>query len=306
MHRVGTRSSHLALTQTRKFMADLSAKFPEHDFEERHITTEGDLSDTPLSQSKTPGVFVSALRDALLKKEVDIIIHSMKDLPAEAYPGIVTACIPEREDIRDVLVSREGFELAEIPFGSLVGTSSPRRTASLRRIRPDLRVESIRGNIDTRLRKVSEGAFDATVLAHAGLRRINRTDAISQILPAELFIPAPGQGALSVECRAEDVELIEMLGTLTDSEVALIVSAEREVLLGINAGCATAIGATASFQNQTLILTAELAVEQTGEAELVTESISCTVSDIAKAKALGRLVATKLLLSPIAKKVSFK
>lgn len=306
MLRVGTRSSLLALTQTRTFVDEFLRANPDQLVEEVHITTEGDLSATPLSESKTPGVFVSALRDALLENRVDFIVHSMKDLPAEPFFGIVTACIPDREDIRDVFVSKNGLDLLQIPKGSLIGTSSPRRTASIRRIRPDLRVQSIRGNVDTRLAKVQSGEFDATVLAHAGLKRINRLESISQILPADLFIPAPGQGALSVECRAEDAGLAAMLGALTNKEVALTSTAERQVLVGISAGCATAIGATATYVDGVLTLTAELAIEQTGEAELVTESLLAGLENLELARGLGMSVATKLLSSPIAAKVSFK
>lgn len=306
MLRVGTRSSLLALTQTRTFVDEFLRANPDQLVEEVHITTEGDLSATPLSESKTPGVFVSALRDALLENRVDFIVHSMKDLPAEPFFGIVTACIPDREDIRDVFVSKNGLDLLQIPKGSLIGTSSPRRTASIRRIRPDLRVQSIRGNVDTRLAKVQSGEFDATVLAHAGLKRINRLESISQILPADLFIPAPGQGALSVECRADDAGLAAMLGALTNKEVALTSTAERQVLVGISAGCATAIGATATYVDGVLTLTAELAIEQTGEAELVTESLLAGLENLELARGLGMSVATKLLSSPIAAKVSFK
>lgn len=306
MLRVGTRSSLLALTQTRTFVDEFLRANPDQSVEEVHITTEGDLSATPLSESKTPGVFVSALRDALLENRVDFIVHSMKDLPAEPFFGIVTACIPDREDIRDVFVSKNGLDLLQIPKGSLIGTSSPRRTASIRRIRPDLRVQSIRGNVDTRLAKVQSGEFDATVLAHAGLKRINRLESISQILPADLFIPAPGQGALSVECRADDAGLAAMLGALTNKEVALTSTAERQVLVGISAGCATAIGATATYVDGVLTLTAELAIEQTGEAELVTESLLAGLENLELARGLGMSVATKLLSSPIAAKVSFK
>lgn len=306
MLRVGTRSSLLALTQTRTFVDEFLRANPDQLVEEVHITTEGDLSATPLSESKTPGVFVSALRDALLENRVDFIVHSMKDLPAEPFLGVVTACIPDREDIRDVFVSKNGLDLLQLPKGSLIGTSSPRRTASIRRIRPDLRVQSIRGNVDTRLAKVQSGEFDATVLAHAGLKRINRLESISQILPADLFIPAPGQGALSVECRAEDAGLAAMLGALTNKEVALTSTAERQVLVGISAGCATAIGATATYVDGVLTLTAELAIEQTGEAELVTESLLAGLENLELARGLGMSVATKLLSSPIAAKVSFK
>jgi hydroxymethylbilane synthase len=306
MLRVGTRASLLALTQTRSFVELFRHQEGQTEIQEVLIKTEGDGTQTPLSESKNPGVFVSALREALLSKEVDFIIHSMKDLPAEPHAGIVTACVPEREDPRDALVSQSGVGLELLPENALVGTSSPRRAASIRRARPDLRVSSIRGNVDTRLRKVAEGEYDATILAVAGLNRIGRSSEISEILPLDVFLPAPGQGALSIECRSEDTALAARLGFLTNPNVMLTATAERSVLIGISAGCATAIGASASYREGRLTLSAELAIEQTGEAVLETESVEIAKTDLESARDLGLLVAKRLLQSPIAQRATFK
>ncbi len=196
--RIGTRASLLALTQTRWVASQLQLHFPGLSIEEVLITTEGDLSTSPLSESKTPGVFVSALRNALYDREVDFVVHSMKDLPAKLEPGISVAAVPKREDVRDVLVSKGNLKLSELRRGAKVGTSSPRRAATLRQLRPDLELVSIRGNVDTRIAKVREGDYDATILALAGLNRIGRSAELSEIFSPEVMIPAPGQGALAV------------------------------------------------------------------------------------------------------------
>ncbi|MFM5904520.1 MAG: hydroxymethylbilane synthase [Micrococcales bacterium] len=303
--RVGTRGSLLALTQTRLFTSELLQSFAELELEEVLIQTQGDISTEPLSESKTPGLFVSALREALLENRVDFIIHSMKDLPANPYPGIATACVPVRQDPRDGLVSRQGLSLNELPGGSLVGTSSPRRAASIRRARPDLYVTSIRGNVDTRIAKVERGEYDATLLAMAGLNRISRADAVCQIFDAHHFVPAAGQGALAIECREEDTQLIEILSSLDHAETRLITTAERAVLSGLNAGCATAIGAVATYQNGLLKLTAELAVEQTGAAQRVDLEQPVSVSDLAAARTLGLQTAQRRLESPLAKEADW-
>lgn len=301
--RVGTRASVLALTQTRVLCERLRGQFPDLSVIEVLIKTEGDGTTEPLSASKTPGVFVSALRDALLENRVDFIVHSMKDLPAKPHAEIVTACVPQREDARDGLVSRENLTLAELAPGAVVGTSSPRRAASLRRHRPDLSVVNIRGNIDTRIAKVMRGDVDATLLAMAGLNRIGRAGAVAETFDNHDFVPAPGQGALAVECRAGDEHVLAMLQTLNDDTVQLITTAERSVLLGLDAGCSTAIGASADFNDGLLTLTAELAVEETGEAERVQVSAPVELGDLSSATQLGLRVAQQLRSSPIGQKV---
>lgn len=304
--RVGTRGSLLALTQTRIFTTALVERNVGLSIEEVLIQTQGDVSSEPLNKSTTPGLFVSALREALLENQVDFIVHSMKDLPAKPFPGIVSACIPKREDSRDGLVSRGNLTLSQLPQGARVGTSSPRRTASILRSRPDLRIEPIRGNIDTRIAKVQRGEYDATLLAMAGLNRIGRADEVCQIFENDDFIPAAGQGALAIECREEDVSIRQMLAELDDPVTRLITAAERHVLVGLDAGCATAIGAHATFDGSRLTLRAELAVEETGEAELVTVESVIEPNDFDSAQQLGLKAAKVLLESAIASKAAWK
>lgn len=303
--RVGTRASLLALTQTRTLCGLVSLEHPALVIIEVPIKTAGDGTIEPLCAAKTPGIFVSALRDALLDGRVDLIVHSMKDLPAKPHPEIVTACIPAREDVRDGLVSRDNLTLQQLPSGSIIGTSSPRRTSTLRRLRPDLEVVNIRGNIDSRIEKVMRGDVDATLLAMAGLNRIGRADVASEAFDSSLFIPAPGQGALTVECRADDHELLEMLKPLNNEHVQLITTAERSVLVGLEAGCSTAIGASAEYIDGTLSLTAELGEEVTGESERVQLKKVLTVGDVDSAIQLGLSAARQLLTLPIAEKAAF-
>lgn len=302
--RVGTRSSLLALTQTRKFVADLCEVHPTISIEEVHIQTQGDISTEPLSQSTTPGLFVSELRSALLDGKVDFLVHSMKDLPAAAFPGIVTACVPLREDARDALVSNGHLTLRELPADALVGTSSPRRAAAVRRVRPDLRVHSIRGNVDTRIHKVRTGEFDATILAVAGLNRIHRQDEISEYFTTE-FVAAAGQGALSIECRSDDAKTFALLRECNDRESELITTAERAVLLGLNAGCSTAIGASGHFVNSLLSLTAELAVESTGEVASVSQCLTLRNPSLRSATELGLELAAQLAAHPLASRAAW-
>lgn len=300
--RVGSRPSLLARTQTELFLAQLAQRHPALSFEVVLITTEGDNSTTPLSEAKTPGVFVSALRNALLEKRVDFVVHSMKDLPSQPHDKISIACVPAREDPRDVLVSRDGLLLSELAPGSIVGTSSPRRAASIRALRPDLEIRTIRGNVDSRIQKVKDGEFDATVLAMAGLNRIGRAAEASEVFEAETMLPAPAQGALAVECRSNDLELIELLGALSDREALLTTTAERAVLLGLGASCATAIGAYAKISAGTLTLHAELAVESSGESVLLRRVLSPVLEDREALIQLGRSVAMEFLSHEIAER----
>jgi hydroxymethylbilane synthase len=294
--RVGTRSSNLALAQTRIFSKTFASLDSDIKILEVSITTHGDLSKEPLSHSVTPGLFVSALRDALLNREVDLIVHSMKDLPAKPFPGIVTGCIPTREDSRDCLFSTNGQTLSQLSPGSLIGTSSPRRAATIRRIRPDLRIESIRGNIETRISKVLTGEYDATLLAVAGLKRINRADVATEIYDNQYFVPAPGQGAISVECRESDTDLISQLHLLNDPMIELTTTAERAVLVGLNAGCTSAVGAIASYLDGILYLTAELANVENGLSKKVELSRTLNSTDTQIAYQMG-LDAAGLLTS---------
>jgi hydroxymethylbilane synthase len=200
------------------------------------------------------GVFVNGLREKLLSGEVDFAVHSLKDLPTAPADGIALVAVPARNDPRDALCGPG--KLSELPSGARVGTGSPRRVAQLRALRPDLEVVPIRGNADTRLRKVTDGELDAIVLAHAGLVRIGRTETIGEVFDPEQMLPAPGQGALALECRADRLDLLEILGVLDDAQTRACVTAERTVLAVLEAGCSAPVGAYATYEEEGLRLTA--------------------------------------------------
>lgn len=254
---LGTRGSALARTQSRMVADDLETAARAHGIDltvELHIvTTEGDTTTTPLTGQSSVGVFVSALRHALLAGECDIAVHSLKDMPVGPAEGIELAAIPVREDARDALCAA-GRTLAELPHGAKVGTGSPRRAAQLLATRPDLEVHGLRGNVDTRLNAVGE-RFDAVVLAAAGLNRIGRSDAASQLLTHEVMVPAPGQGALAVEIRADaDATVADVVRLLDDLPTRAAVTAEREALRVLEAGCAAPVGAYARVHGDRLRL----------------------------------------------------
>lgn len=243
--RVGTRASLLATTQAGT-VADLIRERLDLEVEMVEVSTEGDRTQaagTPLVGSST-GVFVSALREALLRNEIDVAVHSLKDLPTAATPGVDLVAVPTREDPRDVVVARDGLTLAELPPGSRVGTGSPRRAAQIHALGLGLDVVGIRGNVDTRIGKLREGQYDAVVLARAGLARIGRLDEVTEVLDPLQVLPAPGQGALAIECRCDD-DLAERLAELDDPATRAAVSAERAVLATLEGGCAAPIGALA-------------------------------------------------------------
>jgi len=297
--RVGTRGSLLARAQTTQVLNQIQALSPTMTWSEHLVKTEGDLTDQPLATLTTPGIFVSALRDELLNGSVDVIVHSMKDLPANPHPGITLAAIPLREDPRDTLISAVAESFEALPRGARVGTSSPRREASVRRLRPDLVVEPIRGNITTRIEKVTRGDFDATILAKAGLVRAGLTSAIRQELDMKEFLPAPRQGALAIECRSSDPDTIKLVGLVDDETSRITALAEQAVLVGLQAGCHVAIGAHASLTAGILDVHAELAISSTGQA--VTASKQTLVNGNAhdQAETLGLLVAEELMKSPL-------
>ncbi|WP_043783904.1 hydroxymethylbilane synthase [Amycolatopsis rifamycinica] len=242
---MGTRGSKLALAQTGTVADALRATGAEVEIVQ--VTTPGDQSSAPIPTIGV-GVFTSALREALLGNEVDVIVHSYKDLPTAPEPGITLAAVPPREDPRDALVARDGLTLGELLPGAKVGTGSPRRTAQLRALGLGLEIVPIRGNIDTRMRKVSDGELDAVVLARAGLARIGRAEAITETLDPIQMLPAPAQGALAVECRTGDVDLEQLLrSTLDDEGTRAAVTAERALLAALEAGCSAPVGALAEI-----------------------------------------------------------
>jgi hydroxymethylbilane synthase len=242
--RLGTRASALATTQS-GLVADLVRDRLGREVELVEITTEGDTSSTPLAQMGGTGVFVSALRDALLDGRIDLAVHSLKDLPTAPCDGIALAAVPLREDPRDVVVARDGLTLGELPVGSRVGTGSPRRVAQLHALGLGLDVTGVRGNVDTRIAKVRSGDYDAVVLARAGLARLGRLDDATEVLDPLQVLPAPGQGALAVECRADDTGLVSALAALEDPGSRAAVVAERAVLATLEGGCSAPVGALA-------------------------------------------------------------
>jgi hydroxymethylbilane synthase len=245
--RLGTRRSALALVQA-QYVADALTAAGQVTVELVPIVTSGDRTQQDQVLLETiggTGVFVTELRRALLSGDVDLAVHSLKDLPTAPAEGLTFAAIPPRADPRDVLVARDGLTLGELPPGSRVGTGSPRRAAQLRALDLGLVLEPIRGNVDTRLRSVAEGRYDAVVLARAGLVRLGRQDEATEVLDPIQVLPAPGQGALAVEVRTDDAELVAALGTLDDPDTRAAVTAERAVLATLEAGCTSPVGALA-------------------------------------------------------------
>lgn len=251
-----TRPSALALWQTRRVIQLLQAAHPGLECNEYVISTSGDrILDRPLPEIGGKGLFTAELEDALLSGNVQAAVHSLKDLPVENTPGIVIAAIPERTGVNDVLVSRDRQPLSGLQEGARVGTSSLRRTAQLLVRRPDLTILPLRGNVDTRVRKALNGEYDAIVLAQAGLTRLGLQEHISEVLPLEIMLPAPGQGALAVQCRAEDTETLELLAAIHDPITAEAVEAERAFLASLGGGCSLPVAAYAEKNNGTIILT---------------------------------------------------
>ncbi len=244
--RVGTRASLLARTQAGQ-VADRLRLALDRPVELVEVTTEGDASAAPLASMGGAGVFVGSLREALLRGEVDLAVHSLKDLPTAPAPGITLAAVPPREDPRDAVVARDGLTLGELPVGARVGTGSPRRAAQLHALGLGLEVVAIRGNVDTRIAKVRSGAVDAVVLARAGLSRIGRLDAVTEVLDPLQMLPAPGQGALAVECRTADRHALATAQAADDPFTRSAVAVERRVLADLEAGCSAPVGALAEL-----------------------------------------------------------
>lgn len=249
---VGTRESQLAQRQTGQVIERLRQLCVQHgiacEFQTKTIVTKGDqILNVTLSKVGGKGLFVKEIEQALLNGEIDLAVHSMKDMPYELPEGLIIGAIPTREDIRDALISIKYRSLEELPEGAVVGTSSLRREAQLRHRRPDLIIQPVRGNIDTRLRKLETENFDAIILASAGLKRMGWTDRITQYLEAEQFIPAVGQGALAIECREDDAFIRSILQHIQDDETAMAVRAERAFLGKMEGSCQIPIGAFAKL-----------------------------------------------------------
>ena len=246
MIRIGTRASALATTQSQLIATRLS-ELHGVDVELVTITTEGDSTEAPLTSLGGQGVFVAALREAVASGEIDLAVHSLKDLPTAADPRLTLAAIPPREDPRDALVARDNLTLGELPQGARIGTGSPRRAAQINALGLGVDVVGIRGNVDTRLAKVASGEFDAVVLALAGLKRLGRESDSTEVLDPLQMLPAPGQGALACECRADDVATTRLLDALDDPDTRAAVTAERSLLATLEAGCSAPVGALAEI-----------------------------------------------------------
>ncbi|RXT14700.1 hydroxymethylbilane synthase [Ammoniphilus sp. CFH 90114] len=248
---VGSRQSALALTQTKWVIRQLEALGLPFEFEIKKIVTKGDqIVDVTLSKVGGKGLFVKEIEQALLDGDIDMAVHSMKDMPALLPEGLTIGAVPARVDVRDVLISKDGKTLDELPHGATVGTSSLRRSAQLLAHRGDLNIKWIRGNIDTRIRKLNEEDYDAIVLAAAGLERMEWKGKVTQFLPVEISLPAVGQGALSIECRESDTELLELLAKFNHHETEQAVRAERAFLNTLEGGCQVPIGAYAQITEE--------------------------------------------------------
>ena len=254
--RIGSRGSVLALWQANA-VRDRLARAAGVEAEILVVKTSGDrFQQANVSQIGLKGVFIKELEDALLERRVDLAVHSMKDVPTQVPAGLAFPAICAREDVRDALVARSGAKLAELPAGARVGTSSLRRQSQLRHHRPDLDLRDLRGNVDTRLKKLERGDFDAIVLAKAGLDRLGWSHKITEAISTEVCLPAVGQGALGIEARADDREVLEVLAGLDHAETRLAVTAERALLAELEGGCQVPLGAWARIERGELVLEA--------------------------------------------------
>lgn len=250
-----TRPSALARWQTQWVISSLQKAHPGLVCEEKVITTRGDkILDKPLPEIGGKGLFTQELESELLAGEVHCAVHSLKDLPVENPEGLTVGCIPVRAEVRDVLISKDNYTLKTLPPASVVGTSSLRRAAQILSARPDVITASLRGNVDTRLRKALDGQYDAIILAGAGLTRLGLASHVTQWLPLDVMLPAPGQGALAVQCRADDEKTLSLLSALEDAPTRAAVTAERQFLLGLGGGCAVPVAAFAAVSKQQLAI----------------------------------------------------
>jgi hydroxymethylbilane synthase len=286
--RLGTRKSPMAVIQSRR-VADLITERTGRAVELTGITTFGDVSRANLAQIGGTGVFVSGLRASLLHGDIDLAVHSLKDLPTAQPDGIVLAAVPARDDPRDALAARDGAKLADLPPGAKIGTGSPRRAAQLLLLRPDIRPVPVRGNAETRLGKVESGEVDAVVLAYAGLARIGRLDVVTEVFEPDEMLPAPGQGALAVECQSAQPDLAELLACVNDAATRAATTAERALLAALEAGCSAPVGGYAAGTDGLRLRAVVVAAD--GETALRASA----GGPAAEAERLGREVAAELL-----------
>ncbi|WP_309571822.1 hydroxymethylbilane synthase [Deinococcus sp.] len=291
---VGTRGSTLALAQTRWVVARLKEEWPDTDFRIQTISTKGDQqrgSLAAMARQGDKGFWIKEIEDALLQKRIDIAVHSLKDLPTEQPAELEVACIPKRVDARDILVGKEGMkQLSTLPQGARIGTSSVRRKAFLNAFRPDLQIIELRGNIDTRLAALAGDEYDAIILAAAGLIRTEMRHRIDEFIEPDILLPAPGQGALALETRADDDLTIEVAYAIHDHMTDDRITAEREFLAGLGAGCMAPVGAHASIKGG--VLTLEGWVGALDGREVIRGT---TQGDAAECADLGAELATDML-----------
>jgi len=243
--RIGSRGSALAMYQTNFVKATLEKQFPDYEITIEIIKTEGDIDrNSPLASFEGRGAFVKSIENALLKNDVDIAVHSLKDLPSELPEGLTLGAVPDRTDVRDVLATADGSSLMDLPAGSIVGTGSERREKQAASLRPDLEYKGIRGNVGTRIGKIGEG-YDAVMLAAAGLKRLGLEDKIGSYFDVTEIVPAPCQGAIGIECRSDDSETLEMLAAIEITDMRVCVDIERTFIATLGMGCHTPVGAYA-------------------------------------------------------------
>ncbi|KGX89026.1 hydroxymethylbilane synthase [Pontibacillus litoralis] len=286
---VGSRKSQLALTQTNWVIEQLKKLDVSYEYEVKKIVTKGDkILDVTLSKVGGKALFIKEIEDAMYNGEIDIAVHSMKDMPAEMPEGLTIGCVPIREDHRDAYIAKGNVLLKDLPEGAIVGTSSLRRATQILSIRPDIQIKSIRGNIDTRLRKLQEEDFDAIILAAAGLKRMGWTDDyVTEYLEPSVCIPAVGQGSLAIECRQDDEEILQLISQFNDAYTYNTVMAERTFLDLLNGGCQVPIGGYAYMEAAEIVLTAMV-----GSADgktILTEQVKGTDPE-----EVGRLAAEKI------------
>lgn len=287
---LGTRSSALARTQTEWVASLLREQLPSLQINVKLVQTTGDIKqDIPFQQVEAKGMFVKEIEQALLEGSIDAGVHSLKDMPSELPNGLFISAIPRREDPRDALITYGNISLDDLPIGSKIGTSSPRRQAQLHHLRPDMIIEELRGNLDTRLKKLDDGKYIGILLAAAGLNRLGLSHRISQFLPTETFVPAAGQGALAIETRENDEYMTSLLAALNHTETSASVSAERAFLRALGGGCSLPAGAYAYCTGDTMHLVTMLA--SSSSSHVYYEELS---GPVLRGEELGKKAATLL------------
>ena len=285
---VGARGSKLSIAQTDWVISELQKTDSSLSFDIKPITTKGDTDTRPLFAMEQKGIFEKEIDRAVFEKEVDFAVHSLKDVPSQLDPNLIISCIPKREAVNDVLITRDGFDIEEIPSGSVIGSSSLRRAVQVTRKRPDVIVKPVRGNIETRIKKVEEGKFDGIVLAQAGITRLGTDTKISK-LPINDFLPSPGQGALAIVSRKDNSSTLEMLKKIEDYRSRMEIEAERALSDSVDSGCRFPVGAIATSDANSLTL--KVAVySMDGKKSIILEK----TGSIEEPHALGRLLGDEL------------